>query len=213
MLINRCGPVAAVPGAEVIFVDNGSSDDTPDILRELLAGRDGMRSVRVEVNQGYGHGILVGLHAAEGDVLAWTHADLQTDPRDVLRGLPFFAHGRNLLVKGRRYGRPLSDAAFTVGMSVFESVLLRKRLWDINAQPTMFRRGFFHAWEDPPSDFSLDLYAYYQARRVGLEVARFRVAFGDRAHGLSHWNVDMKSKAGFIKRTVAFSMELRRRVG
>ena len=212
VLVERCGPVAAVPGAEVIFVDNGSIDGTPELLCELLAGRQGMRSVRVDVNQGYGHGILAGLREAKGDVLAWTHADLQTDPRDVLRGLPLFADGQDLLVKGKRHGRPLSDVAFTVGMSIFESALLGSRLWDINAQPTMFRREFFGSWVDPPHDFSLDLYAYYQARNSGLRVARFPVVFGERAHGLSHWNVDWKSKARFIKRTVGFSIGLRQRV-
>ena len=49
-------------------------------------------------------------------------------------------------------------------MSLFETLLLRTRLWDINAQPTMFHRDFFASWDRPPHDFSLDLYAYYGAK-------------------------------------------------
>ena len=58
--------------------------------------------------------------------------------------------------------------------------------------------------------FSLDLYAYYLARSRGLAVKRFPVRFGERAHGTSHWNVNWAAKRKFIKRTIAFSLELKR---
>ena len=117
-----------------------------------------------------------------------------------------------LFVKGRRFGRPLADVAFTVGMAAFETMLLARAMWDISAQPTMFPRAFFESWRAPPGDFSLDLYAYYQARIAGLEVRRFPVRFGPRAHGISRWNVDWKAKARFIHRTMSYSLELRRRL-
>lgn len=212
LLLERCKGVAGVD-TEVILVDNGSTDDSPQVLARLLPAYPGCRSVRVEQNQGYGFGILSGLRAARGEILGWTHADMQTDPQDALRGLELFArHGKKSFVKGRRYGRPLSDVVFTLGMSVFETMLLGKPFWDINAQPTMFTRDFFTTWSNPPHDFSLDLYAYYEARRRGLAVHRFPVHFGDRAHGVSHWNVNWAAKRKFIKRTVDFSLQLRRNV-
>lgn len=211
LLLERCKEVSRRPDTEVILVDNGSTDNSPEILVSLLPQYPGCRSVRVEKNQGYGFGILMGLRAASGDILGWTHADMQTDPQDALRGLELFEKfGPNSFVKGRRYGRPLGDVAFTAGMSVFETLLLGKPLWDINAQPTMFSRKFFETWREPPHDFSLDLYAYYQARLGGLEVHRFPVLFGDRAHGVSHWNVNWAAKRKFIRRTIAFSLQLRK---
>jgi hypothetical protein len=165
----------------------------------------------VEINQGYGFGILAGLRAAQGDVLGWTHADLQTDPGDALEALELFRqYGPNLFVKGRRRGRPLADVFFTVGMSVFESLLLGQGLWDINAQPTLFARAFFETWAGPPHDFALDLYAYHLAVSRRIPVRRFPVRFGRRAHGVSHWNVNWPAKARFIRRTLAFSLDLRR---
>ncbi|WP_153098977.1 glycosyltransferase family 2 protein [Paraburkholderia hayleyella] len=211
LLLERCKDLPRCSGGEVVLVDNGSTDDTPRVLQALLPGYPGCRSVRVENNQGYGFGILAGLRAAQGELLGWTHADMQTDPLDVLRGLALFEqHGPDVFVKGRRYGRPLGDVAFTVGMSVFETVLLGQPLWDINAQPTMFSRTFFLTWQDPPHDFSLDLYAYYQARRQKLEVHRFPVNFGERAHGTSHWNVNWAAKRKFIRRTIDFSLQLKK---
>jgi len=213
LLLERAKEVARQPSCEVILVDNGSTDNSADVLSDLLPNYPGCRSVRVEKNQGYGYGILSGLKAATGDFLGWTHADMQTDPQDALRGMAIFEkHGPNIFVKGRRFGRPLGDVAFTVGMSVFETILLGKPMWDINAQPTMFSRAFFESWHEPPHDFSLDLFAYYQARQMGLAVHRFPVRFGERAHGVSHWNVNWAAKRKFIRRTVDFSLQLNKRL-
>lgn len=214
LLLPRCAQVTKQSDVEVILVDNGSSDDSPEVLARLLPDFSGCRSIRVDVNQGYGHGIVAGLRAAKGEILGWTHADMQTDPADALIGLALFdkAATDDLFVKGRRYGRPLGDVFFTTGMSAFETLLMGRPLWDINAQPTIFSRRFFDCWSSPPDDFSLDLYAYYQAVRSGLEVNRFPVLFGERAHGASHWNVDWQSKLRFIRRTLDYSIRLRRNV-
>ena len=213
LLVPRCAALTKACKAEVILVDNGSQDDSPVVLAQLLANESAVRTVRVERNQGYGFGILAGLRAAKGDVLAWTHADMQTDPMDAVVGFKLFDAAPDqagLFVKGRRYGRPAADVLFTVGMSVFETALMQSRLWDINAQPTMFSREFFDTWSSPPNDFSLDLFAYYKARRSGLAIKRFPVQFGKRAYGRSHWNVNWAAKRKFIQRTVAYSLTLRR---
>ena len=213
-LLERCKELVTTPGIEVILVDNGSTDDTRAILLDLLPSYPGCRSVRLEKNQGYGFGVLSGLAAATSTILGWTHADMQTDPKDTLCGLGLFAeHGEHIFVKGRRRGRQLADVAFTVGMSAFETLLLAQPLWDINAQPTMFSREFYDTWRAAPYDFSLDLYAYYHARRLGLSVHRFPVRFRQRMHGESRWNVNWVGKRKFIRRTLDFSFELKRRTG
>jgi len=211
LLLGRCNEVIHRHDIEVILVDNGSTDNSHEVLQNLLPQYPGCRSVRIEYNQGYGFGILMGLRAAKGKILGWTHADMQTDPQDALRGLELFdKNGLDIFVKGRRYGRPFSDVAFTVGMSAFETILLGKPMWDINAQPTMFSRTFFETWLEPPHDFSIDLYAYHQAHCYRLEIHRFPVMFNKRAHGVSHWNVNWAAKRKFICRTVDFSLKLRR---
>jgi glycosyltransferase involved in cell wall biosynthesis len=213
LLLERCKALAAKSEVEIILVDNGSTDRTPQVLSDLLPQYPGCRTVRVEKNQGYGFGILSGLRAAKGEILGWTHADMQTDPQDALSGLELFEiHGKDIFVKGRRYGRPLADVIFTIGMSLFETLLLVKPMWDINAQPTMFSYKFFESWNSPPDDFSLDLYAYYQAKTKGLQIYRFPVKFGERAHGVSHWNVNWAAKWKFIRRTIDFSLQLKKRI-
>ena len=213
LLLERCSLIANPEEVEVIIVDNGSNDSTQEVLQNILKNYPGCRSVRIEVNQGYGFGIMTGLKSAKGELMGWTHADLQTDPKDVLDALKFFNKSEDLIFcKGRRFGRPILDVLFTISMSFFETILLGKLMWDINAQPTIFSRHFFEKWQNPLNDFSLDLYAYYMAKKFKLKVCRFPVKFGERAYGISHWNIDWKSKWNFIKRTISYSINLRRNV-
>jgi glycosyltransferase involved in cell wall biosynthesis len=212
LLIDRCKVLVGRPDIEVIFVDNGSTDNTSEVLRSLVEKYPGCQRIRIEDNQGYGFGIMSGLKVARGEILGWTHADMQTDPQDALMGLDFFdKHGNDIFVKGRRYGRPFMDVVFTIGMGIFETFLLARPMWDINAQPTLFSRRFFESWTTPPDDFALDLYAYYQAQSYGLKVCRFPVRFGERAFGVSHWNVNWAAKRRFIRRTIDFSFQLKKK--
>lgn len=199
---------------ELIVVNNGSTDDSQSILDTLLPDYPFARAVIVEENKGYGFGIMSGLRAAKGSFLGWTHADLQTDPSDVVKALSIIEINKNdesLYVKGDRKGRPIFDQFFTSGMSFFETLYMGKKLWDINAQPNIFHRDFFHKWEaSAPDDFSLDLYVLYMAKHLNLDVERFDVFFPERQHGESSWNTSMAAKWKFIKRTLEFSVELKK---
>lgn len=199
---------------EIILVNNGSTDETAQVLMQLLPRYESfLKVVTVPVNQGYGFGILEGLRAATGEFIGWTHGDLQTPPRDVIRALTIIEENGsrpNLYVKGNRNGRPLFDEFFTVGMSIFESLYLGTKLSDINAQPNVFHKSFFASWDNPPHDFSLDLYVFYLARKQGLEIIRFTVPFLKRQHGSSKWNTGILAKWKFIKRTIKFSVELKK---
>lgn len=86
-----------------------------------------------------------------------------------------------------------------------------KILYDVNAQPNIFSKEFFSSWENPPKDFALDLYALYMAKKNKLKVIRFNVLFPERIHGQSTWNTGLASKWKFIKRTMLFSLELKKR--
>ena len=213
LILKRFAEVIKRQDIEVVIVDNGSTDESAEVLSNLLPKYPFARSVRVEINQGYGYGILQGLKAAKGDFIGWTHADMQTDPQDVVKALELIeAHGSpdDIMVKGDRHGRALMDNFFTAGMGIFESIYLGKWMYEINAQPNIFSRKFFATWQNPPYDFALDLYVFYMAKKQGLKIIRFPVEFPERLHGASKWNTGLASKWKFIKRTVAFSVKMKR---
>ena len=199
---------------EVICVNNGSADDSKSVFETELAARNNpkIKIVDVPVNQGYGFGILAGLDAATGDFLSWTHADCQTDPMDLERSFETISAAENpekTFLKGNRVGRGFGDWFFTLGMSILATVVLRTKLFDVNAQPKMFSRDFFaKVRENAPPDFSLDLYFLYLASKHDLKLIEIPVLFLDRKFGESNWNFSFSSKISTIWRTVKYIFAL-----
>jgi len=212
LILEKFNEVIKRDDIEVVLVDNGSTDNSEEVFNRLIPVFKFAKVVKVKLNQGYGFGIFSGLKKAKGEFIGYTHADMQTDPTDVLKALEVInkqVNPKQCYVKGDRKGRSFFDQFFTIGMSCFESIYLGVNLWDINAQPNIFHRSFFESLKNIPKDFSLDLYLLYMAKKRGLEVIRFDVIFPPRIHGESSWNNGLTSKWKFIKRTIDFSKKLK----
>ena len=199
---------------QFIFVNNGSQDETQIVLDQLLSQENYTfgKSVYVPINRGYGFGILQGLAVAEGSILSWTHADLQTDPKDVVLAYDLYKselESNLCIVKGERKGRNRIDNIFTSGMSMISSLFLKQKLWDINAQPKIFHREFMNHLKKAPFDFSLDLYVLYVANRIKTSIKLFPVFFSNREFGEAKGGGTLKGKFKLIKRTIGYIIELR----
>jgi len=201
--------------AELIIVDNNSKDDTADILnRELAKSEHAFARTVFQPIAGYGAAIKKGLEDAKSEVLAWTHADLQTDPDDVFKAFELYEKngGGKILVKGHRVRRTFSQWFFSFGMAVISSALMGMRLYEVNAQPKLFGRDFLKLLTDVPDDFSLDLYVLCQANRNGYAIHSMRVLFKSRLHGESKWAFSFSSKIKTIVRTIKYIVRLRKSV-
>jgi len=210
-LIDNCLSIIS-DDIEIIIVDNGSIDDT---FKELNKSDipNNIMPIRIDKNIGYGNGIMSGLNRANGDVLSWTHADLQTDLSDIIRG--YTIHKKELLnktcvVKGKRKKRNLFDAFFTFLMGLYCSILLGKWLYDINAQPKIFHRSFLEKFEKAPLDFSLDLYVLYFFSLNKINIKSIPVFFNKRQYGVSKGGGTLKGKFKLIKRTLSYIHHLKK---
>jgi glycosyltransferase involved in cell wall biosynthesis len=201
---------------EIVLVNNGSTDDSTKVLdNQQVQYQDArFRVVTIEKNQGYGFGILSGLATARGKVLGWTHADLQTPPKDVLMAYGLFKKQSHpyAFVKGQRKNREALAQFFTWGMQTLATWVLGIKLEDIAAQPKVFGRNFYEKYllNQAPYDFSLDLYALYWARKEGM-VTEFPVVFEKRLYGEAKGGGSWKTRIKVSRRTWKYIFELRKK--
>ena len=78
---------------EVVFVDDGSSDDSWAIIAELAKKDPQVRGLRFRRNFGKAAGLSAGFRAARGDTIITLDADLQDDPAEIPRFLAELAVG------------------------------------------------------------------------------------------------------------------------
>src|SRR5215204_722539 len=90
--------------AEVIYVDDGSTDRSLEILREIAASDERVRVISLRRNYGQTAAMSAGIDAAKGDILIPMDADLQNDPKDIARLLEKLNEGYDV-VSGWRKNR------------------------------------------------------------------------------------------------------------
>lgn len=201
---------------EVLLVNNGSTDNSAEVFAAAIKSQPTMhfKVVNVPVNKGYGHGVLTGLQEASGDVLAWTHADMQTDPLDAVKGFEVYLKSseKNVFIKGKRRQRRLLESIFTFGMQIVALFALKTYLDDINAQPKIFSRSFYEGYikGKAPLDFSLDLFVLFTAKTNHLQILEIPVIFGKRHAGEAKGGGSWKTRIKLIKRTLHYIFELKK---
>jgi glycosyltransferase involved in cell wall biosynthesis len=89
---------------EIIFVDDGSTDGSFEILRQLRTNDDRIHVIRFRRNFGQTAAFSAGFDIAQGDVVVTMDADLQNDPTDILRLLAKLDEGYDV-VSGWRVDR------------------------------------------------------------------------------------------------------------
>jgi glycosyltransferase involved in cell wall biosynthesis len=111
---------------ELLFVDDGSVDQTAQILAELAAKHPEVRSIRFRCNAGQSAALDAGFKQARGRVVVTLDADLQNDPRDIPRLLEML-HEYDV-VCGIRQGR--QDTCLRRLSSRFANSVRRRVLHD-----------------------------------------------------------------------------------
>lgn len=90
---------------EVLFVDDGSTDNSLSVIRSLAGEHPRFRYLAFAENRGQSAAFAAGFRAAKGEVIVTLDADLQNDPADIPAMLALYGKGGVSMVAGWRAER------------------------------------------------------------------------------------------------------------
>lgn len=175
---------------ELVVVDNGSGDRTGQVVRRLASKHPSIVLHRVEVNEGYGWGVINGIPLCTAPWIGIIPADGQVDAEDVVRLYQaVISTDGNVVGKVRRRFR--MDGLYRKMVSTSYNVFMRM-LWprlgsiDINGSPKLLPAKAIREMELTSKGWLLDPELMIKAHYMGMRVMEFNVFSRMRGNGVSH---------------------------
>jgi glycosyltransferase involved in cell wall biosynthesis len=194
---------------DIVLVDDGSSDNTWEVMSKLAGESEVIQAIRLRRNFGKATALMVGIGACRGDLIITMDADLQDDPDEISRFVETLDRGYDL-VSGWKKERhdPLNK---TVPSRLFNKVtatISGVKLNDFNCGFKAYRREVL-------AEISVygELHRYIPvlASRRGFAVGEIEVTHHPRKHGVSKYGWDRFYKGLLDLITVLFITRYTRR--
>ena len=189
-LVAQAGAVAAARGLvyEIIVVDDGSRDDSPDLLRRLAEQQPRLRPVFHERNLGYGAALRSGFRHATREWVFYTDGDGQYDASELDALLSLAGDGVDAVL-GYKISR--SDPAYRVliGGAYLRAMrlLFGLRVRDLSCDFRLLRRSLLTAGGLACDSGAICVELMLQLQRAGARTVDCPVHHYARPHGASEF--------------------------
>jgi glycosyltransferase involved in cell wall biosynthesis len=176
---------------ELVVVDDGSSDRTPDIAERLAAELDGrLRVVRCDRNRGKGAAVRRGLEEVRGEFVVIQDADLEYDPRDLPKLVGPLLEGVADVVYGSRLrgGEPQRAHLFwhyagNRFLSLLTNVLFNTTISDMEVGYKAFRTDLVRSLELTSNGFGIEPEITAKLlRRGGIRLYEIPISYYGRTY-------------------------------
>lgn len=173
---------------DLVVVDDGSSDGTPEVVKEAFGRRDGLTVLRHPSNMGKGAAVRTGMLAAAGDYAIFMDADFSTPVTEFGKFLPFIGEGRPVLIGSRKMPgasvekrQPFLREFFGRGFTSLSNLLLGTSFSDFTCGFKCFRRDAAREifGRQLINNWSYDAEILYLSSRLGYPVVEIPVRWLD----------------------------------
>lgn len=206
-------PCALADPFEVIIIDDGSQDNTAEVVKELKEARPWLRLLSHDRCAGQSAGLKSGLHAAKGDIVALLDGDGQNNPAYLPELLEIFAkNGPEVgMVAGQRLKR--TDGFIKKHASRFANglrgAMLKDQTRDSGNGLKAFRR---HVWLSLPYFDHWHRFLPALVVREGYELRFIDVVDRPRRFGQSKYGIFDRALVGILDLIGVWWLRKRRKV-
>jgi dolichol-phosphate mannosyltransferase len=180
---------------EMIFVDDGSSDGSRKLLKEMASQVPSLRVVALKQNRGLSTALLAGMREARGRIIVTLDSDLQNDPEDIPRLLGYL--DRYDMATGWRQKREdpwLKRIASRIGNSV-RNRLSGERINDSACTLRVFKR---ECLQDIPIFNGMHRFMSTLVKMRGYRIVEVPVTHHPRKYGQSKYNIRNRMWRSFV---------------
>jgi glycosyltransferase involved in cell wall biosynthesis len=176
------------PDFEVIVVNDGSVDQTAEILDELAATYPEVRVIHHDANRGYGGALRTGFAHATRERVFYTDGDAQYDPSEMAVLWERFADDVDL-VNGYKISRSDPLHRIVIGRVYHHTVrlLFGLKVRDVDCDFRMMRRAIFDAVRLEKDSGVICLEMMKKIQDAGFRIAEVPVHHYHRAYGRSQF--------------------------
>ncbi len=194
---------------ELIFVDDGSTDDTWKTISRLSSEDHHVRGVRLRKNFGKAMGLTAGFSRARGDIVIMMDADLQDDPAELPKFIEKVQEGFDVVVGWKV--RRLDPANRLILTRIFNGTVrwvTGVKLHDMNCGFKAYSRDVIRT-----VPIYGDLFRFIPALAAweGFRVTEVPVHHHARKHGSSRYGLERILRGSFDLLTIAFLTKYSRR--
>ncbi|CAN5414404.1 glycosyltransferase family 2 protein [soil metagenome] len=180
-------------GWELVMVDDGSRDKTPQLIDELAAKHPEFRAVHLIPNSGQSAALEAGFRAARGEVIGTLDGDGQNDPADLLPLIEEMkSRGVDMMcgVRARRADNWVRRASSRIANRIRARVL-GDNITDVGCSMRVFKRGCLQN-----IGFFRNAHRYFPALFImrGFRVAETPVKHRVRSAGMSKYGGGINSR-------------------
>ena len=180
---------------EMIFVDDGSSDGSRRLLKEMASQVPSLRWVGLKQNRGLSTALLAGMREAQGRIIVTLDSDLQNDPEDIPRLLEYL--DRYDMATGWRQKREdpwLKRIASRIANSV-RNRLSGERINDSACTLRVFKR---ECLQDIPIFNGMHRFMSTLVKMRGYRIVEVPVTHHPRKYGESKYNIRNRMWRSFV---------------
>lgn len=169
---------------EIIFVNDGSKDRSPDILSDFQKEYSPVKVLHNPFHQGLAVTLKKGFTAATKEVIFYIDCDLPFDPSFVAQVVPLL-NTYDIIVGRRNQWDNFLRKVYSVSYNVILRRLFHLNLSDINIGVKVFKRSIFKNIELKSQGSFIDAEFLLEAKRKGFSIKEVPCAYHKRLYGYS----------------------------